>query len=140
MATNDDVYGTITARRTTVRAYAENVSDISISNDDIDAIIITSDARVSEATQKYDWADTDRQFPVIIQASDLFAAATVLDSLPNIDPAKIQAQRVEARDIIKTITKTDPDTPRFAMSSRGVDIKEHLISDADIALPYAYYG
>ena len=112
-----------------VKWLAGNIANVAVSDEQITESIDTNDNRIMLATDKFDWVDTDKQFIQVLSAANLFASAQILDGIPNAEPAKIESQRREARDILKTIIRKDPDQIRGAMASAGPRVREGLDPD-----------
>lgn len=74
------------ADRDAVRRLAGNQVVADVTDAEIDKIIIYSDARVEAEVDHQGWIQGDQGFPLVQEASEYFAASTVLDRFA--DPEK----------------------------------------------------
>lgn len=100
------ILGTIADRRAAVRKLAGNLDSTDISDADLDKIIEPWDIWVQSKTNKFTWISTDKEWLLVLKASDLMSSAEILDGIPRQEASeKAKDQRVAARDAIKSVNK-----------------------------------
>lgn len=65
-------------RLTSIRKLAARVKPETITDDQITVIAIRKDSKVFNLTAKYDWSETDAEFPLFIDASNCYTAMELL--------------------------------------------------------------
>lgn len=136
----DTENNTIAKRYTTIRRLA-GVSSATISDSELDEIIIRSDEWVKGKTNKYDWTVDDLKWPLVIEASNFRAAAEVLDGVSSREAVEnAEKKRADARSSIKTInTIADDQNSPSVFVGRGPNLTDQL-NPANYTQPATQYG
>jgi len=94
-----------------IRLLAGNLQPETIPDDEIKIIIIRKDNKTFKATNKYDWVDTDREFPMIIDVSNCYTAIELLRGIG--DSESLTTADALALKVISTLKLINNVTTEF---------------------------
>lgn len=111
-----------------VRALVGNYSLTEVPEEEVATWIVGADALIRAITGKTDWTETDAEYPVIEKASNLYAAAAILDHFEDKE-GKAKTFREEFYKITEALKESDSVLDEEGLVVVALDYRTSPLSD-----------